>query len=389
MIMFWLLALHVMLCKSETKYPAHQCGMKMMNYMFEYKYSQAGDLIIGGIFTVNSEVYIDHSKYDGYPTTMCIEVHPRHHKHLLAFKLAIKDLNKMNDILPNVTLGYHLYDSCASINKAIKDVLQILSGHTRTAPNYSCMERQDVMGFIGDHGSDTTVHIARLLRMYGYTQISYGARDSLLSDRREFPNLFRMVPDDDMQCVVIVKLLKRMRWNWVGIITFDDEYGERELQQLSRILANHGVCIEFKILVSRENVDEIPVSLQKSTAEVIILAGSATRICYEFLRNTRPYHIDKTFILFDSWAQEEGHQYYSNCNLVFKSVYFPIPGLLEYLYRTNPFSHQPDDPLRDDILITYYKCYSRDKLKNYFIAPLLHGTNVASGKTEGCAIKMQ
>ncbi|XP_072263031.1 vomeronasal type-2 receptor 26-like [Pyxicephalus adspersus] len=116
------------------------------------------------------------------------------------------------------------------------------------------MERDNVAGFIGDLKSDTTLQMAQLLYLYGYTQISYGAGDSLLSDRKMYPNVFRTVPDNEMQYVAIVKLLKKLKWNWVGIITSDDEYGEREIQQLSKHLTDHGICIEFKILVSIINI---------------------------------------------------------------------------------------------------------------------------------------
>ncbi|CAJ0964480.1 unnamed protein product, partial [Ranitomeya imitator] len=86
------------------------------------------------------------------------------------FIFAIKDINNNPSILPNITLGYHLYDSCGNVNKVLKDVLQILSGHSVTAPNYSCMDHDNVAGYIGDQGSATTLPMAQLLGMYGYTQ---------------------------------------------------------------------------------------------------------------------------------------------------------------------------------------------------------------------------
>ncbi|KAM5193877.1 vomeronasal type-2 receptor 26-like [Mantella aurantiaca] len=98
----------------------------------------------------------------------------REYSHLLAFIFAIDELNSSPDILPNMTLGYHVYDSCGHVNKAIKDVLQILSGHTKEAPNYSCMERGTVAGFIGDLKSDTSLQMAQLLNLYGYTQVPRG-----------------------------------------------------------------------------------------------------------------------------------------------------------------------------------------------------------------------
>ncbi|XP_040190835.1 NACHT, LRR and PYD domains-containing protein 3-like isoform X3 [Rana temporaria] len=103
-----------------------------------------------------------------------LQVYRREYRHLLAFIFAIDEINRSPDILPNITLGYHVYDSCGHVNKAIKDVLQILSGHTKEAPNYSCMERGALAGFIGDLNSDTTLQMAQLLNLYGYTQVPRG-----------------------------------------------------------------------------------------------------------------------------------------------------------------------------------------------------------------------
>ncbi|XP_040198878.1 vomeronasal type-2 receptor 26-like [Rana temporaria] len=107
-------------------------------------------------------------------TVMMRWAYRREYRHLLAFIFAIDEINRSPDFLPNITLGYHMYDSCGHVNKAIKDVLQILSGHTKEAPNYSCMERGALAGFIGDLHSDTTLQMAQLLNLYGYTQVPRG-----------------------------------------------------------------------------------------------------------------------------------------------------------------------------------------------------------------------
>ncbi|XP_077323881.1 vomeronasal type-2 receptor 26-like [Lithobates pipiens] len=293
-------------------------------------------------------------------------VYRREYRHLLAFIFAIGEINGSPDILPNVTLGYHVYDSCGHVNKAIKDVLQILSGHTKEAPNYSCMERGALAGFIGDLNSDTTLQMAQLLNLYGYTQISYGARDTLLSDRKMYPNFFRTVPDDEMQYVAIAKLLERLKWNWVGILTSDDEYGEREIRQLSKHLSNHGICIEFKILVSVKNYNKIPPELRTSTTEVLIICGSVSMIYYKFLYNNVPYYTDKTFIIPDSWSMSEVFFILSNCSLVFTFPHLYIKGLVEYFYSIYP-SSRPNDPLMEDILITECGCSSKNQMKNVLI----------------------
>ncbi|XP_077340934.1 vomeronasal type-2 receptor 26-like [Lithobates pipiens] len=299
-------------------------------------------------------------------------VYDREYRHLLAFIFAIDEINRSPDILPNITLGYHVYDSCGHVNKAIKDVLQILSGHTKEAPNYSCMERGALAGFIGDLNSDTSLQMAQLLNLYGYTQISYGATDTLLSDRKMYPNFFRTVPDDEMQYVAIAKLLERLKWNWVGILTSDDEYGEREIRQLSKHLSNHGICIGFKILASNFlSQDTLIYSrhaelILESTKSFLIICGSFSMTYYKFLFNNIPYYMEKTFILPDSWSVSLIFFYVSNCTLVFSYPHLYIKGLMEY-FDSFRYSSHLNDPLVEDILITQYKCFLKNQMKNFYI----------------------
>ncbi|XP_040191922.1 uncharacterized protein LOC120925114 [Rana temporaria] len=233
------------------------------------------------------------------------------------------------------------------------------------------MERGALAGFIGDLNSDTTLQMAQLLNLYGYTQISYGARDTLLSDRKMYPNFFRTVPDDEMQYVAIAKLLERLKWNWVGILTSDDEYGEREIRHLSKHLSDHGICIEFKILVSKENCDKIPPELRSSTTEVLIICGSASMTYYKFLYHNVPYHMEKTFIIPDSWSMTEIFFALSNCSLAFTFPNLYIKEMLEYFYNIYP-SSRPNDPLMEDILISELQCFSKNQMKNVLI-PLTTG----------------
>ncbi|KAM3936928.1 vomeronasal type-2 receptor 26-like [Leptodactylus fuscus] len=166
-----LLAFCVTFCISETQDPSYQCHLAMIKYAIEYKYSQEGDIILGGIFTVHTWVH-QVGINSSFIKRMCTGIYPREYLHLKAFLFAIDEINNRSDLLPNITLGYHIYDSCGNVNKVIKDVLQILSGHTVTAPNYSCMENDAVVGFIGDLQSVTTLPMAWLLGLYGYTQLS-------------------------------------------------------------------------------------------------------------------------------------------------------------------------------------------------------------------------
>ncbi|CAJ0960478.1 unnamed protein product, partial [Ranitomeya imitator] len=95
---------------------------------------------------------------------------PSFYRYVLAFIFAIDEINKNPYILPNVTLGYHVTDSCNNEYKAIENLLQILSGPGDMVPNYSCLSNGKLVGVVGDQSSKTSIQIIEHLNVYGYTQ---------------------------------------------------------------------------------------------------------------------------------------------------------------------------------------------------------------------------
>ncbi|XP_077334587.1 uncharacterized protein LOC143975928 [Lithobates pipiens] len=85
--------------------------------------------------------------------------------------LTADNINQNPEILPNITLGFHVTDSCIYSSMAVRNVLSILSGPQKTVPNYSCSGKDKLVGFIGDHFSVTTIPMAQILGIYGYTQL--------------------------------------------------------------------------------------------------------------------------------------------------------------------------------------------------------------------------
>ncbi|XP_063813499.1 vomeronasal type-2 receptor 26-like [Pseudophryne corroboree] len=302
-------------------------------------------------------------------------VHLREYQQLQAFILAIDDINRNPEILPNVTLGYHVYDSCGNIMRVLKDVLQILSGHHVEVPNYSCMESGKLAGYIGDLQSETTNPMAQLLNLFGYTQISYGARDPLLSDRILYPNFFRTVQNYQVQHVAIAKLLRSFGWNWVGIITSDDENGERELEHLSQQLNKYGICIDFKLKVRLDFIHNIVLPVSSNSAEVVVICGTVHYSFINVLAKSLHYFYNKTLILTASWSISKELLLPSMGKLVDRSLVFTtpmhyVPALQERLYSFHPSSH-PTDKLLEDIWIFHYSCFSGNPVKDFVFSIFL------------------
>ncbi|XP_063315817.1 vomeronasal type-2 receptor 26-like [Pelobates fuscus] len=293
------------------------CDLIMTPWLEDFQYFQDGDIVIGGVLSVN--VYLSHNFIMPYiaDRMLCAKPVALKYKNLLTFLLAIEEINYDPHILPNITLGYHVYDSCSNEMKAVKSVLQILSGPGKPVPNYSCTEGGKLAGVIGDQNSITTIPIAQILGLYGYSQlisswdrhnhiseimservisssrdsspslppdiaetilISYGATSLILSDRNVYPTFFRTLQNNQANYHVLSKLLKYFGWTWVGIFASDDDMGEEETQVLKNNLITDGICVPFTIKVkssSHLSIDKRQYdTIKNSGTQVIVITGS-------------------------------------------------------------------------------------------------------------------
>ncbi|KAM5191975.1 vomeronasal type-2 receptor 26-like [Mantella aurantiaca] len=181
---------------------------------------------------------------------------PGIYRRLLAFIFAVDEINRSPDILPNVTLGYHVYDSCNNVNKAIESILQILSGPGDLIPNFSCLDSEKLAGVIFHPSAERSLHIVQILNLYGYTQIICGPSYPVLTNENIYPSFFQTLPCDQTQSLAIVKLLIHFRWTWIGVIASDDDAGDKQNQELRKVADSYNICIEFSI--------KIPVSVCSS-----------------------------------------------------------------------------------------------------------------------------
>ncbi|XP_069482547.1 vomeronasal type-2 receptor 26-like [Ambystoma mexicanum] len=93
-------------------------------------------------------------------------------RHYMALIYATEEINRSPHILPNVTLGYRMYDSCTSVMKALHGTMSILTNQMELVPNYSCRGKERLVGIIGDLSSATSYSIAELLGIYKFPQLN-------------------------------------------------------------------------------------------------------------------------------------------------------------------------------------------------------------------------
>nr|XP_033779264.1 vomeronasal type-2 receptor 26-like [Geotrypetes seraphini] len=212
-----------------------------------------------------------------------------YYQHLLTFYFVIEEINQNTEILPNITLGFQIYDSCSDIYFSLCGVMSILSGHKKPVPGYACHQQGHLAGFIGSLSSKTSHSIARLTGIYRYPQISYGFTETSLNDQVEFPFFYRTFPNDYSDYYGMIQLLKVFGWSWVGILTSYDENDVQLSEDLKREIIRSGTCVDFLESLPSDNLSleslnyrlaQISAKINNSTANVIIIHTTTVYMIY-------------------------------------------------------------------------------------------------------------
>uniref|UniRef100_A0A670IZT8 G-protein coupled receptors family 3 profile domain-containing protein n=1 Tax=Podarcis muralis TaxID=64176 RepID=A0A670IZT8_PODMU len=207
---------------------------------------------------------------------------PKNYQHILALVFAVKEINENPTILPNITLGFHIYDSYTNNRMTYRAILDLISMHPRYVPNYRCGIEKNLMTVIGGLDFGTSLYIANILGVYKIPQLSYGSFAPENTDQSRSTPFYRMVPSDDHQYTGIVELLLHFSWTWVGLLADNSESGEKCMQTLQPLLSSKHICLAFLERTSQSSYEynnvhllylQVNQVIVKSKASAVILCG--------------------------------------------------------------------------------------------------------------------
>ncbi len=145
----------------------------------------------------------------------------------------------------NFTLGTKLIDTCRSSDIGFKRSLTFIQGHSgfcHSGVKHDFSKNFPIAMMGG--GSETALYISRLLEVYCIPFLSNEATSSMFSDRRTYPFFLRVVPPDKDQVDALVALLKRFKWNHIGVIYEDTIYCHNLFQDLTSRLSQSHRCFD-------------------------------------------------------------------------------------------------------------------------------------------------
>ncbi|XP_070584305.1 vomeronasal type-2 receptor 26-like [Erythrolamprus reginae] len=218
-----------------------------------HEWYQEGEVIIGGLM---SQVHnmLPEIKFKKHPSMYSIDISyviTKFYQHILALVFALEEINKDPHILPNVTLGFHIYDSYSDALMIYRTTLDLLFKLHKIVPNYICGTKKRIVGVIGGMSPEISIRMAEILQLFKIPQISYGSFQLVATDESRFPSFYRMAPDEALQYKGLIQLLLYFRWKWVGFVIADDKHGEHFIQIMEPMLSQNKICSEFIQRVER------------------------------------------------------------------------------------------------------------------------------------------
>uniref|UniRef100_A0A8P4KL00 Glutamate receptor, metabotropic 8a n=1 Tax=Dicentrarchus labrax TaxID=13489 RepID=A0A8P4KL00_DICLA len=271
-----------------------------------------GDIILGGLFPVHSR---------GDRGTPCGELKKEKGIHRLeAMMFAIDLINKDPELLPNITLGARILDTCSRDTYALEQSLTFVQALIeRDGSDVRCAngdppiftKPDKIIGVIGAAASSVSIMVANILRLFKIPQISYASTAPELSDNTRYDFFSRVVPPDSYQAQAMMDIVTAMEWNYVSTLASEGNYGESGVEafiQISR--ETGGVCIAQSLKIPREprpgEFDKIIRRLlETSNARAVIMFANEDdirRVLDAAKRNNQTGHF--LWVGSDSWGSK-------------------------------------------------------------------------------------
>uniref|UniRef100_A0A3B4E354 G-protein coupled receptors family 3 profile domain-containing protein n=1 Tax=Pygocentrus nattereri TaxID=42514 RepID=A0A3B4E354_PYGNA len=192
--------------------------------------SKEGDIIVGGILPFHSRWEVTDLSY------------------LFSQSLiyAIEEINNNSSLLPGISLGYKIYDSCSSTAIGVRMAMALVNGNENAVLDEPCTKP---------------------------AQVHYSTCECL-SSKQKYPSFLRTIPSDYYQSRALAEMVKYFGWTWVGAIRRDDDYGNSGMAAFIEAAEQLGICLEYTLpffrTYSQEKVLRIIEQIKSSTSRVIV-----------------------------------------------------------------------------------------------------------------------
>ncbi|XP_060930619.1 taste receptor type 1 member 1-like [Limanda limanda] len=216
-----------------------QCTVPASEFQLE------GDYLIGGLFDVH---HVNAPVHHVKPDTIHCSSQPlilSSYRRFQMMRFAVEQINNSTNLLPNVSLGYQIFDHCSDTRNfpGIFDLISFNGSVQSRDESHKTLTK--VTAVVGTYTSTETLSVAPLLMMDLIPMVSYGAASSIFSSHINFPSFFRTVHSNKDVVEVIFNILLNFDWRWVAFLNIDNDYGKDGQEQFRRKIEDSQICLAY------------------------------------------------------------------------------------------------------------------------------------------------
>ncbi|KAK6295535.1 hypothetical protein J4Q44_G00347610 [Coregonus suidteri] len=213
-----------------------------------------GDVIIGALFSVHHQ-----PSAEKVADRKCGDVREQYGiQRVEAMFHTLDRINGDHFLLPNISLGCEIRDSCWHSSVALEQSIEFIRDSLisirddkdgskwcidGTPSNQPPPSKKPIAGVIGPGSSSVAIQVQNLLQLFNIPQIAYSATSIDLSDKTLFKYFLRVVPSDTLQARAMLDIVKRYNWTYVSAVHTEGNYGESGMEAFKELASQEGLCI--------------------------------------------------------------------------------------------------------------------------------------------------
>ncbi|KAM4738112.1 taste receptor type 1 member 1-like [Anableps anableps] len=234
-------------------------------------------------------------------TTQCFSI--SNYRRFQLMRFTVEEINNSTSLLPNVALGYEMFDHCSD-TLSFPGILKIISVNGQIQPWAEPNTKlSKVIAVVGPFTSTQALTVAPFFMVDLIPMVNYGSSTSIFSKKAKFPSFLRTVHPNSDVIEVIVTILKHFEWRWVAFLYTADDYGNDGLDLFINRIRDTDICIAYtKDLDTDVNFSRLFRQIELLNINVIIVF-TAEVAAEAVIKSAIHFNItNKVWLANDAWS---------------------------------------------------------------------------------------
>ncbi|XP_029362389.1 taste receptor type 1 member 1-like [Echeneis naucrates] len=268
-----------------------------------------GNYLIGGLFDIHQA----HTPlYHDRPKAIDCSSQPfilSNYRRFQLMRFSVEEINNSTILLPNVSLGYDIFDHCSDTLN-FPGILNLISVNGLIQPWGELHKQQGnkpnmskVIAVVGPFSSTQALTVAPLFMVDLIPMVNYGSSSSVFSKTFKFPSFLRTVQANKITIDAIITILQHFNWRWVAFLNSHDNYGNDGLELFRKSIEDTEICLPYtRGLNDNTNYSLIFKQIDAQRINIIIVFAPEKAAEALIESAARLNFTNKVWIAVDTWS---------------------------------------------------------------------------------------